>query len=106
MSYKNIVTQTLGKNRHAVTLWTDDGVEQYEFQNYAYEKCYEKNIGSGKGAPYGVMGITGKPSSLANGFKFITAGACSSPPITAMGTIGVLVSSARRMKPRPNSCNW
>ena len=43
MSYKNIVTQTLGKNRHAVTLWTDDGVEQYEFQNYAYEKCYEKD---------------------------------------------------------------
>jgi hypothetical protein len=40
MSYKNITTQTLGKNRHAVTLWTDDGVEQYEFQNYAYEKCY------------------------------------------------------------------
>jgi len=43
MSYKNIVTQTLGKNRHAVTLWTDDGVEQYEFQNYAYEKCYPKD---------------------------------------------------------------
>ena len=43
MSYKNIVTQTLGKNKHAVTLWTDDGVEQYEFQNYAYEKCYEKD---------------------------------------------------------------
>jgi DNA polymerase elongation subunit (family B) len=41
MSYKNITTQTLGKNRHAVTLWTDDGVEQYEFQNYAYEKCYQ-----------------------------------------------------------------
>lgn len=40
MSYKNISTQTLGKNRHAITLWTDDGVEQYEFQNYAYEKCY------------------------------------------------------------------
>ena len=43
MSYKNITTQSLGKNRHAVTLWTDDGVEQYEFQNYAYEKCYEKD---------------------------------------------------------------
>jgi DNA polymerase elongation subunit (family B) len=41
MSYKNISTQTLGKNRHAITLWTDDGVEQYEFQNYAYEKCYQ-----------------------------------------------------------------
>lgn len=40
MSYKNISTQPLGKNRHAITLWTDDGVEQYEFQNYAYEKCY------------------------------------------------------------------
>lgn len=40
MSYKNISTQPLGKNRHAVTLWTDDGVEQHEFQNYAYEKCY------------------------------------------------------------------
>jgi DNA polymerase elongation subunit (family B) len=41
MSYKNISTQTLGKNKHAITLWTDDGVEQYEFQNYAYEKCYQ-----------------------------------------------------------------
>lgn len=40
MSYKNISTQPLGKNRHAITLWTDGGVEQYEFQNYAYEKCY------------------------------------------------------------------
>jgi len=40
MGYKNITTQTLGKNKHAITLWTDDGVEQYEFQNYAYEKCY------------------------------------------------------------------
>jgi DNA polymerase elongation subunit (family B) len=43
MSYKNIVTTSLGKNRHAITLWTDEGVEQYEFQNYAYEKCYEKD---------------------------------------------------------------
>jgi DNA polymerase elongation subunit (family B) len=41
MSYKNIVTSPLGKNKHAVTLWTDEGIEQYEFQNYAYEKCYE-----------------------------------------------------------------
>jgi DNA polymerase elongation subunit (family B) len=41
MSYKNIVTSPLGKNKHAVTLWTDEGVEQYEFQNYAYEKCNE-----------------------------------------------------------------
>lgn len=38
--YKNISTQPIGKNKHAITLWTDDGVEQYEFQNYAYEKCY------------------------------------------------------------------
>lgn len=43
MSYKNISTQSLGKNRHAITLWTDDGVEQYEFQNYAYEKCLPNN---------------------------------------------------------------
>jgi len=43
MSYKNITTTSLGKNRHQITLWTDDGVEQYEFQNYAYEKCYEKD---------------------------------------------------------------
>ena len=39
MSYKNISTTSLGKNRYNVTLWTDDGVEQYEFQNYAYEVC-------------------------------------------------------------------
>ena len=37
--YKNISTQPIGKNKHAITLWTDDGVEQYEFQNYAYEVC-------------------------------------------------------------------
>lgn len=37
--YKNISTQPVGKNKHAITLWTDDGVEQYEFQNYAYEVC-------------------------------------------------------------------
>lgn len=40
MSYKNISTTSLGKNRYNVTLYTDDGVEQYEYQNYAYEKCY------------------------------------------------------------------
>ena len=39
MSYKNIVTSPLGKNKYNITLWTDDGVEQYEFQNYAYEVC-------------------------------------------------------------------
>jgi DNA polymerase elongation subunit (family B) len=43
MSYKNITTKSLGKNKYAITLWTDDGVEQYEFQNYAYEKCYASN---------------------------------------------------------------
>lgn len=43
MSYKNISTQSLGKNRHAITLWTDEGVEQYDFQNYAYEKCLPNN---------------------------------------------------------------
>ena len=46
MSYKNITTKSLGKNRHQITLWTDDGVESYEYQNYAYEKCYEKDIPS------------------------------------------------------------
>jgi DNA polymerase elongation subunit (family B) len=39
MSYKNIVTTPLGKNKHNITLWTDGGVEQYEFQNYCYEVC-------------------------------------------------------------------
>ena len=39
MSYKNISTTSLGKNRYNVTLWTDDGVEQHEFKNYAYEVC-------------------------------------------------------------------
>jgi hypothetical protein len=29
--YKNIVTTSLGKNRYNITLWTDDGVEQHEF---------------------------------------------------------------------------
>jgi hypothetical protein len=43
MSYKNITTKSLGKNRHQITLWTDDGVESYEYQNYAYEKCFEKH---------------------------------------------------------------
>jgi len=39
MSYKNIVTSPLGKNKYNITLWTDGGIEQYEFQNYAYEVC-------------------------------------------------------------------
>lgn len=39
MSYKNIVTSPLGKNKYNITLWTDDGLEQYEFQNYAYGVC-------------------------------------------------------------------
>lgn len=43
MSYKNIVTTSLGKNRHHIVLYTDDGVEEYEFQNYAFEKCYPNN---------------------------------------------------------------
>jgi DNA polymerase elongation subunit (family B) len=39
MSYKNISTTSLGKNRYKVILYTDDGVEEHEFQNYAYEVC-------------------------------------------------------------------
>jgi DNA polymerase elongation subunit (family B) len=41
MSYKNIVTNSIGKNKHHIVLYTDDGIEEYEYQNYAYEKCYE-----------------------------------------------------------------
>jgi len=39
MSYKNIVTTPLGKNYHHIILNTDDGIEEYKFQNYAYEVC-------------------------------------------------------------------
>lgn len=39
MSYKNIITNSLGKNKYNIILYTDDGVEQYEYQNYAYEVC-------------------------------------------------------------------
>jgi DNA polymerase elongation subunit (family B) len=42
MSYKNIVTTPLGKNYHHIILNTDDGIEEYKFQNYAYEVC-DKN---------------------------------------------------------------
>ena len=37
--YKNIVTKPLGKNKYHVILYTDDGIEEHEFQNYAYEVC-------------------------------------------------------------------
>jgi DNA polymerase elongation subunit (family B) len=39
MSYKNIITKPLGKNKYSIILSTDDGVEEFEYQNYAYETC-------------------------------------------------------------------
>ena len=53
-----------------------------------------------------VIGSAGMPSMFASGFALAMATACSSEPTTAMGTIGVSVSSARRTKPCPNSCSW
>jgi hypothetical protein len=53
-----------------------------------------------------VMGKAGMPSSRPKPRRFAIAGACSSEPTTAMGTIGLRVSSASRMKPCPNSCSW
>ena len=50
--------------------------------------------------------MLGMRSSFASDSKLPTEMYCSSPPITATGTIGVLVSSARRMKPRPKSTSW
>ena len=50
-----------------------------------------------------MMGNEGMPKSLATPLKSATLMSCSSPPTTDTGTIGVPVSSARRMKPRPKS---
>ena len=44
--------------------------------------------GSGKNGGSGISGNAGAPISFASGFRF-TAGACSSAPMTAIGTIGV-----------------
>src|SRR5439155_24984370 len=53
-----------------------------------------------------VTGKAGMPSRRASGIALAIAIVSSSDPTTAMGTIGVSVSSARRMKPWPNSCSW
>ena len=62
--------------------------------------------GSGSGIPVRVIGSEGKPISFAAALKSKNAGACSSAPTTATGSTGVCVSSAKRMKPLPNSCSW
>jgi hypothetical protein len=60
-------------------------------------------VGMGTGKMSGVMGKAGKPRSLARGLMLKNAGACSSAPTTATGTMGVFDSRANRIKPNPNS---
>src|SRR5206468_3519547 len=70
----------------------------------------ERGARAGRAQPsHGKVRVTGKagmPSRRASGIALAIAIACSSEPTTAMGTTGVSVSSARRMKPWPNSCSW
>ena len=60
--------------------------------------------GAAAASSVGVTGSEGNPIALATDLKSKKAGACSSAPTTATGTIGVAVSSAMRMNPLPNSC--
>ena len=58
---------------------------------------------AGRTAGTARSGTTACRAARASGLRLI-AGACSSAPITATGTIGVPVSSASRMKPRAEVC--
>ena len=53
-----------------------------------------------------VIGNDGMPNSLPTPSRLARPVACSSEPMTENGTMGVSLSSARRMKPRPNSWSW
>ena len=50
-----------------------------------------------------VIGSEGSPANSATPFRLASPGCCSSEPTIATGTMGVSVSSARRMKPCPKS---
>ena len=65
-------------------------------------------VGNGAKKPKnscGMIGNEGSPSNRANDLRSATEGYCSSAPITATGTIGERVCSAKRMKPGPNGAS-
>ena len=37
--YKKIYEQGRGENKHLIHLWTDEGYEKIEWNNYAYKEC-------------------------------------------------------------------
>ena len=40
--YKKIYEQGRGENKHLIHLWTDEGYEKIEWNNYAYKECREE----------------------------------------------------------------
>ena len=41
--YKKIYEQGRGENKHLIHLWTDEGYEKIEWNNYAYRECSEND---------------------------------------------------------------
>ena len=78
-------------------------------QEFVHEPAVAQFIGgSGNQIPKnscGMIGTAGNPSTRASALRSVSEGYCSSAPITATGTIGDCVSSAKRMKPGPNGAS-